>query len=147
MMVLPAAAYVPPGTLRAALVYPHSASDYDEAAITRALAAVGLDHLRSFLDTTDSWERRLNEDEKQHLAFARVLLQRPRWLVMDGALDKLEPALRRRIEALPEELGTGLVNIGPDSPQSGFITRRLRLVTDPNGATFRPAEHCVIPAA
>jgi len=148
MMVLPASAYVSPGTLRAGLVYPHSVSDYDEAAITAALTAVGLEHLRPFLDTTDRWDTRLNEDEKQSLAFARVLLQRPRWLVMDGALDKLEPALRRRIEALlAGEPNTGLVNIGPDSSQEGFITRRLRLVTNPHGATFRPADYCLIPAA
>lgn len=148
MMFLPAYAYVPPGTLRAALAHPQSAVNYDEAAITSALTAVGLDHLRPFLDTSERWDRRLNEDEKQNLAFARVLLQRPRWLVMDGALDRLEPALRRRIEALlAGELATGLVNIGADTSQDGFITRRLRLVTDPQGAAFRPAEHCLIPAA
>jgi vitamin B12/bleomycin/antimicrobial peptide transport system ATP-binding/permease protein len=147
-MFLPAYAYVPPGTLRAVLAHPHSAADYDEAAITSALTVVGLDHLRPFLDTSERWDRRLNEDEKQNLAFARVLLQRPRWLVIDGALDRLEPALRRRIEALlASELATGLVNIGPDTAQDGFITRRLRLVTDPQGAAFRPAEHCLIPAA
>jgi putative ATP-binding cassette transporter len=148
MMFLPASAYVPPGTLRAALAHPHPASNYDEAAITRALTAAGLAHLLPSLDTSERWESRLNEDEKQNLGFARVLLQRPRWLVMDGALDRLEPALRRRIEALlAGELGTGLVSIGPDSPQDGFITRRLRLVTDPHGAAFRVAEHDLIPAA
>jgi len=148
MMFLPASAYVPPGTLRAALVYPHSAGDYDETAMTSALTAAGLDHLRPFLDTTERWEGRLTEDEKQSLAFARVLLQRPRWLVMDGALDRLEPALRRRIEALlAGDPDTGVVHIGPDRSPDGFITRRLRLVTDPDGATFRPAEECVIPAA
>jgi putative ATP-binding cassette transporter len=64
MMFLPAQAYVPPGTLRAALVYPHAEEGYGEAAITRALAAVGLEHLRPFLDTADRWEQGLNEDEK-----------------------------------------------------------------------------------
>jgi putative ATP-binding cassette transporter len=148
MMFLPASAYVPPGTLRAALAYPHPAGDYDEAAITGAVTAAGLDHLRPFLDTSERWDRRLSEDEKRNLAFARVLLQRPRWLVMDGALDRLEPALRRRIEALlAGELATGLVNIGSDTSQDGFITRRLRLVTDPQGAAFTPADHCLIPAA
>jgi len=88
----------------------------------------------------------LNEDEKQSVAFARVLLQRPRWLVMDGALGKLEPGLRRRIEALLKERGTSLVNIGPNTSEDGFITRRLLLVTDPQGATFRPADHCPIGA-
>ena len=148
MMFLPASAYVPPGTLRAALVYPHSTGNYDETAVTGALRAAGLDHLSPFLDTNEHWEGRLTDDEKQNLAFARVLLQRPRWLVMDGALGKLEPALRRRIEALlADDPDTGVVNIGPDNPQDGFITRRLRLVTDPSGAAFRPAEECMIPAA
>jgi vitamin B12/bleomycin/antimicrobial peptide transport system ATP-binding/permease protein len=146
MMFLPASAYVPPGTLRAALAYPHAVGDYDETAVTRALTAAGLDHLRPSLDTTERWEGRLTEDERQKLAFARVLLQRPRWLVIDGALDKLEPALRRRIEALlAADPDTGVVNIGADSSEDGFITRRLRLVTDPDGVTFRPAEECVIP--
>jgi len=148
MMFLPASSYVPPGTLRAALAHPHPASDYDETAIASALTAVGLDHLKPFLDTPERWDGRLNEDEKQNLAFARVLLQRPCWLVMDGALDRLEPAVRRRIEALlASELATGLVNIGSDTSQDGFITRRLHLVTDPQGAAFRPADHCLIPAA
>jgi putative ATP-binding cassette transporter len=148
MMFLPATAYVPPGTLRAALAHPHPAGNYDEAAIASALTAAGLAHLLPSLDAAERWESRLNEDEKQNLGFARVLLQRPRWLVMDGALDRLEPALRQRIEALlTGELGTGLVSIGPDSPRDGLITRRLRLVTDPHGATFRVADHGLIPAA
>jgi putative ATP-binding cassette transporter len=147
MMFLPASAYVPPGTLRAALAYPHSPDDYDEAAISTALTAAGLDHLRPLLDTTQPWEKRLSKDEQQNLTFARVLLHRPRWLVMDGALDKLEPALRRRLEAFLAEVGTCLVNIGPDSAQDGFVTRRLRLVTDPHGATFRPVDHFMASAA
>jgi hypothetical protein len=32
------------------------------------------------------------------------------------------------------------VNIGQDSSQEGFFTRKLHLVTDPHGATFNPAE-------
>jgi len=146
MMFLPASAYVPPGTLRDALASPHRGSDYDETVISSALTAVGLEHLRPSLDTSDRWDERLNEDEKQSVAFARVLLQRPRWLVMDGALGKLEPGLRRRIEALLKERGTSLVNIGPNTSEDGFITRRLLLVTDPQGATFRPADHCPIGA-
>jgi len=148
MMFLPARAYVPPGTLRAALAHPHAAGDHDDAAIDSALTAAGLQHLRSLLDTTDRWSTRLNEEEKQSLAIARVLLQRPQWLVMDGSFDKLDPVLRGRIEALfSGELGAGLVNIGPDSSQTGFFTRKLRLVTDPLGASFTPAEHYVSPAA
>lgn len=149
MMFLPQSAYVPPGTLRAALAYPHPVDEYDEAAVTSALTAVGLEHLRPFLDTTDRWDRRLSEDEKQSLTFGRVLLQRPQWLVVNGAFDELDPTSRPQIEALFASplAEVGLINIGQDGADDGFFTRKLHLVADPHGPTFRPADHCVIAAA
>jgi len=145
VMFLPARAYVPPGTLRAALAYPRAEGEYEDAAISRALADVGLEHLRPLLDATDRWDRRLNENEKQNLAFARVLLQQPEWLVVNGALDALDPSSRGRIEALfaGPFSRIGLVDIGRGGAHDAFFTRKLRLVTDPNGPTFRPVEHCV----
>jgi putative ATP-binding cassette transporter len=144
MMFLPERAYVPPGTLRAALAYPRAAADYDDAAITRALADVGLEHLRPLLDKTDRWDRRLNENEKQSLAFARVCLQRPQWLVVNGAFDALDTASRARIEALfaVSLSEIGLIDIGQETAQDGFFKRKLRLVTDPKGPTFRLEDHC-----
>jgi len=149
MMFLPARAYVPPGTLRGALAYPRAAADYEDAAVARALADVGLEHLQPLLDTTDRWDRRLNEREKQSLAFARVCLQRPQWLVVNGAFDALDNVSRARIEALfaGPLSEVGLVDIGQDCGQDGFFKRKLRLITDPNGPTFRPVEHCVSASA
>jgi len=143
MMFLPERAYVPPGTLRAALAYPRAAGDYADAAIAGALEDVGLGHLRPLLDTADRWDRRLNENEKQRLAFARVCLRRPQWLVVNGAFDALDPASRARIEALfaGPLSDVGLVDIGQDHASEGFFTRKLHLVTDPSGPTFRPVEH------
>jgi putative ATP-binding cassette transporter len=141
VMFIPARPYVPPLPLRAALAHPRPATDFEEPALIEALTAVGLEHLRPFLDTSERWERRLNDDEKQNLAFARVLLQRPPWLVVDGAFDRLDVSVRRRIETLlAGEPASSLVNIGQDSSQEGFFTRRLHLVTDPHGATFNPAD-------
>jgi len=149
MMFLPERAYVPPGTLRAAVAYPRSADDYEDAVLAGALADVGLDHLRPYLDATDRWDRRLTENEKQSLSFARVCLQRPQWLVVNGAFDALDPASRARIEALfaGPLSGVGLLNIGQETDREGFFKHRLRLVTDPHGPTFRPIEHCVTAAA
>jgi len=143
MMFLPERAYVPPGTLRAALAYPRAEADYEDAAIVRALTDVGLDHLRPLLDTADRWDRRLNENEKQSLAFARVCLQRPQWLVVNGAFDALDPAARARIEALfaGPLSEVGLVDIGKETARDGFFKHKLRLVTDPSGPTFKPVEH------
>ena len=116
--------------------------------MARALAAVGLEHLQPLLGTADRWDQRLHEDEKQALAFARVFLHEPRWLVIDGALDGLNSASRARIEGqLASRAAQGLVIIGADSSRPGFFTRKLHLVTDPHGPSFNPADHFVIPAA
>jgi len=140
MMFLPTRPYVPPGTLRAALAYPRAAGDYDDDAIASALAEVGLEHLRPLLDTTDRWDRRLHEAEKQSLTFARVRLQRPRWLVVNGGFDALDSAALGRIEALLRGpfSDIGLIGIGQDRTQEGFFKRKLQLITDPDGPKFSP---------
>jgi vitamin B12/bleomycin/antimicrobial peptide transport system ATP-binding/permease protein len=145
---LPALAYVPPGTLRGALAYPHSAGAFEPAAISTAFAAVGLERLEPLLDASERWDRRLSDDEKQCLAFARVILQRPQWLVVNGALDVLDSVSRRRVEAaLTSELpDAGLINIGQDRDEETFFRRRLRLVMDPQGPVFKPAEQRASPA-
>ena len=145
MMFLPARAYVPPGTLRAALCYPCATHDFDDAATERALAAVGLERLQPQLDATLRWDRQLNDDEKQSLAIARVILQRPRWLVLNGVFEGLDAASRRRIETIlgGDLAGLGLIDIGKEVNEGeagAFFNRNLRLVTDESGPTFSPTE-------
>jgi hypothetical protein len=59
------------------------------------------------------------------------------------AFDALDPASRARIEALfaGPLSDVGLVDIGQDHASEGFFTRKLHLITDPSGPTFRPVEH------
>jgi vitamin B12/bleomycin/antimicrobial peptide transport system ATP-binding/permease protein len=142
MMFLPARAYVPPGSLRGALCYPCATHDFDDAATARALASVGLERLQPLLDTTERWDQRLNEDEKQSLAIARVILQRPQWVVLNGAFELLDPVSRRRIEALltGELANIGLIDIGRNGYPAAFFVRRVRLLTDPQGPTFSPGD-------
>ena len=86
---------------------------------------------------------------KQSLAFARALLQRPQWLVVNGAFDALDSVSRARIEALfaGPFSDVGLVDIGQETARDGFYKRKLHLVTDSNGPTFRLVDHCVSAAA
>src|SRR5215472_5163707 len=149
MMFLPARAYVPPGTLLAAVAYPGTARDLEPKAVAQAFADVGLERLQEQLDTPLRWDRKLNDDEKQCLAFARALLHRPKWLVLNGALDVLDAASRERIEQLftDQLAGVGLVNIGQDHGEGSLFTRRLKLEADPAGPSFTPAHHCApVPA-
>jgi vitamin B12/bleomycin/antimicrobial peptide transport system ATP-binding/permease protein len=147
VMFLPARAHVPPGTLGATLAYPQSVAEYDDATLARALSDVGLEHLRPSLHSSERWDRRLNDDEKQCLAFARVIVQRPQWLVLNGALEALDLNSRRRIEALfsGQLAGVGLINIGEERVHDPLFTGRLDIVADPQGPRFSPAEEHVSP--
>ncbi len=142
MIFMPSHAYVSPGALRDAVTYSRPGTAFDDAAIVKALADVGLERLQPLLDKVDRWDRLLNDDAKQCLAFARVILQKPRWLVLDAVFDVLDPVSRRRIEAIfaGELADVGVINIGRDGSRSGFFTRTLRLVLDPNGPIFKPAD-------
>ncbi|MBV9725842.1 MAG: ABC transporter ATP-binding protein/permease, partial [Gammaproteobacteria bacterium] len=141
MRFLPGRAYVPPGSLRTALCYPCTTDEFDDATTARALAAVGLERLQPLLDRTERWDQRLNDDEKQCLAIARVILQRPKWVVLDGTFEQLDAGSRQRIKALftRELAGTGLINIGTEEHAEAFFTRRVQLKTDPQGPTFSPS--------
>ena len=88
----------------------------------------------------------MTDDEKQLLAFARVVLQRPGWVVVNDALDILDPPSRERIRTLfSNELAeVGIINIGHDQPEIGFYLRKLRLIMDFDGQKFEPErEHAM----
>jgi putative ATP-binding cassette transporter len=147
IMFMPVRAYIPPGSLREIIAYPHPTDSFDHPAIVNALTGVGLGHLEPHLDKVDRWDRELTDDEKQCLAFARVVLQRPGWVVVNDALDVLDPKSRQLVRTLfSQELAeVGLINIGHDQPEIGFYPRKLHLVMDPSGQKFEPEREHGIP--
>jgi putative ATP-binding cassette transporter len=149
IMFMPVRAYIPPGTLREAVTYPHPSHVYEPPAIVEALGAVGLAHLEPHLETENRWDRDLTDDEKQCLAFARVFLQKPRWVVVNDALDVLDPNSRARIRKLFSTVlaDIGLINIGHDQPETDFYPRKLHLVMDETGVRFEPQHDEGMPEA
>jgi putative ATP-binding cassette transporter len=89
---LPQRPYIPLGTLKHVLTYPHPPEYYTEAEITQALADAGLPRLADFLDRDDNWAARLSGGEQQRVALVRALLARPDWLFLDEATASLDPA-------------------------------------------------------
>ena len=45
------------------------------------------ERLMPMLDLTHRWDRELSQDEQLCLAFARIVLQTPRWALIDDSLD------------------------------------------------------------
>ncbi len=142
VMFMPDRPYLPLGTLGAAVCYPSAPGCLDEAAVRAALERVELGRLLPSLGREDRWDKVLSLDEQQRLAFARLLLQAPRWVVLDDAMDALEPAQRRLMLSIFEQelAGTAVVRIARAPDPDGFYTRTLHLVrlSSAERLRFRP---------
>jgi putative ATP-binding cassette transporter len=137
-MFVPRQPYVPLGTLRAALAYPSPETAFKDEELAAMLQKAGLDRLSSSLNQTARWDKELTDDEQQCLVLTRVLLHKPRLVVIDEALDPLDDDARNRVlRLLNDELKeAGIINIG--RPETHFFTRVLHLVKDPQGRCFLP---------
>jgi putative ATP-binding cassette transporter len=140
ILYVPRTPYLPPGTLREVLAYPKATTAFDASLFATALARVKLDRLTPQLDTTQRWDRDLNEDEQESLRLARVIVHQPAWVLIDEALDGLdERALNLVLDIFKKDLAkTGIVNIGRGDP-GHFFTRVLHLVKDPTALILKTA--------
>jgi putative ATP-binding cassette transporter len=82
--------YVPLGDLRAAVCYPAEAGTYSDDQIRSALDTVSLGHLGSRLDEVADWAKVLSPGEQQRIAFARVLLAKPKVVFLDESTSALD---------------------------------------------------------
>lgn len=140
MMFISQRHYIPPGTLRGALAYPAPATQFAEQDFKAALERLGLDNLSPQLDRIARWDRELTGDEQQRLAFARLLLHKPRWVILDEAIDHLDDDTRSLVfDIFGQELAdAAIVNIGRADTHGGFYTRILHLIADPEGQRLAP---------
>jgi vitamin B12/bleomycin/antimicrobial peptide transport system ATP-binding/permease protein len=122
--------YVPLGDLRSVVSYPAAAGEFDDAAIQAALDTVSLGNLASRLDDVADWAKVLSPGEQQRIAFARVLLAKPKAVFLDestSALDEgQEFALYRALRtALPDCI---VVSVSHRSTVEQHHDRRLELL-------------------
>ena len=136
LFFMPQAPYVPLGTLRRAVTYPLSPEEVDDAVVRTTVEEVGLGHFLDRLDEDAAWEHVLSGGEKQRLAFARALIQRPEIIVMDEATAALDPLgqeqlMRLLLERLP---GATIISVGHRAELEAFHTRKLVLEYHADGA-------------
>jgi vitamin B12/bleomycin/antimicrobial peptide transport system ATP-binding/permease protein len=135
MLYLPAGTpYLPRGTLKEVLAYPFEVDRFGADAFSHALDRLGLARLVPMLDVTRRWDRELAQDEQQGLAFARIVLQKPPWLLIDDMLGSLDDeALERVMDVFAGELQhTSVIHIGRAAQaRDPLFSRVLHLVKSP----------------
>ena len=120
ILFVPQRPYTPQGSMRRAICYPNIRPD--EHQLAAALKACRLGYLKELLDTEDDWQHKLSPGELQRIAFVRILITRPRLVLLDeatAALDEeTEAALYRLIrQELPDSI---IVSIGHRSTLNAF---------------------------
>jgi putative ATP-binding cassette transporter len=85
--------YVPLGDLRAVVSYPAEPGDIPDDRLRAALTKVALPNCRGRLDEVQDWAKVLSPGEQQRVAFARVLLTRPKAVFLDEATSALDEGM------------------------------------------------------
>ncbi|HEY6647423.1 MAG TPA: ABC transporter ATP-binding protein/permease [Mycobacterium sp.] len=85
--------YVPLGDLRAVVTYPGKEGTIDDRTLQHTLHKVALPHLVDRLDEVLDWAKVLSPGEQQRIAFARLLLTKPKVVFCDEATSALDEGL------------------------------------------------------
>ena len=128
---LPQKPYMLLGTLRQQLLYPNLERNVDDAALQEALAAVRLPELIRRVGGFDvelDWADVLSLGEQQRLAFARLLINRPRFAVLDEATSALDTDNEANLYRQLHRLGIRFISVGHRPTILPFHTRVLKLL-------------------
>ncbi|HYZ35348.1 MAG TPA: ABC transporter ATP-binding protein/permease [Pseudonocardiaceae bacterium] len=128
-LFLPQHPYVPLGGLRTALTYPQLPHVVSDEQVREALRMVQLGHLADRIDDEVDWSRILSTGEQQRLGIARILINRPRLVLLDEATSSVDAGLEHALYTLirtrlPE---CTLVSVGHRSRLTDYHTHYLDL--------------------
>ena len=136
-MFLPQRPYCTLGSLRQQLVYPRTVeqwkAEHTDEPLLQALRTVQLARLAERgaegLDDVRDWGDELSLGEQQRLAFARVLVNKPRLAILDEATSALdlanEAVMYKALAAIP---GITFLSVGHRPSLLRFHAARLRLL-------------------
>lgn len=130
LLFLPQQPYMQIGSLRSQLLYPNKERFVSDADLLQLLDRVNLGDLAERfcgLDTEMDWEKVLSVGEQQRLAFARVLLTKPRYTMLDEATSALDIANEERLYRELAKIDTTVISIGHRSALVKFHSQVLEL--------------------
>ena len=130
LLFIPQKPYMLLGSLREQLCYPQEPSRFQDDQLRHVLEQVRLPELVQRypdLDIKQDWPRLLSLGEQQRLAFARLLLSSPRFVVLDEATSALDVATERHLYALLQQRDMAFVSVGHRPTLGAFHDTVLEL--------------------
>jgi putative ATP-binding cassette transporter len=130
------------GSLRDQLLYPQARQDIDDTALQAALEKVNLadlaDRFGGF-DAVEEWGAVLSLGEQQRLTFARILLNQPKFAILDEASSALDLANEAQLYDHLRHTGTTFVSVGHRESLHDYHQTTLQLGED-HTWTIKPAD-------
>lgn len=114
MLFLPQKPYMVLGSLREQLLYPFTSRYHFDEELLQILERVNLPNLAAQyggLDAEADWPSVLSMGEQQRLAFARVLIAKPRYAMLDEATSALDAKNEDRLYQLLSATSTTFVSV------------------------------------
>ena len=122
--------YVPLGSLRTVVCYPSSPADISDESLRDTLTRVALAPLIDRLDEERDWAKVLSPGEQQRVAFARILLNKPKAVFLDESTSALDEGLEHALyQLLQNELpDCVVVSVSHRPAVELFHERHLKLL-------------------
>lgn len=133
VVFLTARPYTIPGTLRDQLTYACRKGGLTDDRLRSVIARVQFEAVLvrvGGLDAERDWANTLSAGEQQVLAFARLLLARPRFVILDGATGALDAAKERLLYSELVRSDITYISIGDSPSLREFHDMRLELHED-----------------
>jgi putative ATP-binding cassette transporter len=121
-LFLPERPYLPPGTLRQALIPEPAKRAVSDERMTAMLHSLGLANLLSRaggLDAEHNWDSLLSTHELQLVSFARIVLAEPRFAVLYRPSNDLDPEMTARMLSVLAEHGITYLTVGRPGLRGG----------------------------
>src|SRR4051794_15110631 len=122
--------YVPLGNLRAVVSYPCEVGSLADSQLRDVLTKVALPHLNDRLDEIEDWAKVLSPGEQQRIAFARIVLTKPKAVFLDESTSALDEGLEMTLYKLvrTELPDTILVSVSHRKTVEQHHTKELHLL-------------------
>ncbi|MFN5117335.1 MAG: ABC transporter ATP-binding protein/permease [Cyanobacteriota bacterium] len=130
LMFIPQKPYMLLGSLREQLCYPQPTDRFSDEQLRHVLEEVRLPDLVNRypdLDIKQDWPRLLSLGEQQRLAFARLLLNSPRFVVLDEATSALDVTTEQVLYELLVQREMAFVSVGHRPTLKAFHDTVLEL--------------------
>lgn len=131
MLFLPQRPYMIVGTLREQLLYPNLTNTVDDDQLQLILEKVNLPNLisrfKGGLNAQENWEKILSLGEQQRVAFARILVSKPLYVILDEATSALDVDNEKALYQTLLNGGTTYISVGHRNTLKQYHQQLLKI--------------------